>query len=129
MRVIIYLRKSLLCQAEPLLWTSLAPLPVTMSNYPVPPPAYGPASPQKNSNVDETREPLLASSSRGGGGGFYDQPDQSDLPDDFKVGLSVFDILELHSDRIWLQYGVSVSESSPEIRNAFIRKVYTILRE
>jgi hypothetical protein len=27
------------------------------------------------------------------------------------------------------QYGVSVAESSMEIRNAFIRKVYTILRE
>ena len=27
------------------------------------------------------------------------------------------------------QYGVSVSESSPEIRNAFVRKVYSILCE
>ena len=36
--------------------------------------------------------------------------------------------LGLRSD-ILLQYGVSVSESSPEIRNAFIRKVYSILRE
>jgi hypothetical protein len=82
-----------------------------MSNYPVPPPAYGPAAPQKTSNyhsADESSEPLLASSSRGGAGGIYDQPDERDLPDDFK-------------------YGVSVSESSPEIRNAFIRKVYTIL--
>lgn len=41
------------------------------------------------------------------------------------VGIS---FLGLHSD-ILLQYGVSVSESSPEIRNAFIRKVYSILRE
>jgi len=59
-----------------------------MSNYPVPPPAYGPTAAQQNSNyhsVDETREPLLATSSRGGAGGFYDQPDQGDLPDDFKV--------------------------------------------
>jgi hypothetical protein len=83
-----------------------------MSNYPVPPPAYGPAGQQKPnySSVNESREPLLASSSRGGSGagGFYDQPDQNDLPDDFK-------------------YGVSVSESSPQIRNAFIRKVYSIL--
>jgi FtsH-binding integral membrane protein len=81
-----------------------------MSNYPVPPPAYGPASPQKpnyHSFDNESREPLLASSSRGGGG-IYDQPNQGDLPDDFK-------------------YGVTVSDSSPEIRNAFIRKVYTIL--
>jgi hypothetical protein len=101
-----------------------------MSNYPVPPPAYGPAPTQKNSNyhsVDDTREPLLASSSRGGGGGIYDQPDQGDLPDDFKV-LSFFGLLELHTD-IYFQYGVSVSESSPDIRNAFIRKVYTILSE
>jgi len=82
-----------------------------MSNYPVPPPAYGSAAPQQNpkyQSVDESQEPLLASSSRGGAGGIYDQPDQRDLPDDFK-------------------YGVSVSESSPEIRNAFIRKVYAIL--
>jgi len=80
-----------------------------MSNYPVPPPAYGPGATQQNpkyQSVDESHEPLLASSSRGGG--IYDQPDQRDLPDDFK-------------------YGVSVSESSPEIRNAFIRKVYSIL--
>jgi len=84
-----------------------------MSNYPVPPPAYGPATTQQNSkyqSLDESHEPLLASSSRGasGAGGIYEQPDQHDLPDDFK-------------------YGVSVSESSPEIRNAFIRKVYSIL--
>jgi len=41
-------------------------------------------------------------------GAFYDQPADGDLPDDFK-------------------YGVSVSESSMEIRNAFVRKVYSIL--
>jgi len=81
-----------------------------MSNYPVPPPGY-PAASQKTSNyhsVDGSSEPLLASSSRGEAGGIYDQPDERDIPDDFK-------------------YGVSVSESSPEIRNAFIRKVYSIL--
>jgi hypothetical protein len=79
-----------------------------MSNYPVPPPAYGTQQNSKYQSVDESHEPLLASSSRGGAGGVYDQPDQGDLPDDFK-------------------YGVSVSESSPEIRRAFIRKVYSIL--
>lgn len=100
-----------------------------MSNYPVPPPAYGQQNPNYQS-VNESREPLLGSSSRGGGGagGFYDQPDQNDLPDDFKVRWWFSTSLELHPD-IWLQYGVSVSESSPQIRNAFIRKVYTILRE
>jgi len=40
--------------------------------------------------------------------GFPDQPEEGDVPDDFK-------------------YGVTVSESSPEVRAAFIRKVYTIL--
>ncbi|PPQ98710.1 hypothetical protein CVT24_003418 [Panaeolus cyanescens] len=82
-----------------------------MSNYPVPPPTYAQGSQAPKTNyhsTDEAAEPLLGSSSRGGAGGFYDQPAQGDLPDDFK-------------------YGVSVSESSPEIRNAFIRKVYTIL--
>jgi hypothetical protein len=82
-----------------------------MSSYPVPPPAYGPAAAQQKPNyhsVDESREPLLATSSQSGAGSFYDQPSERDLPDDFK-------------------YGVSVSESSPDIRNAFIRKVYSIL--
>jgi FtsH-binding integral membrane protein len=80
-----------------------------MSNYPVPPPTYGPAGSTQKSNYhsfDDSREPLLAGSSSGQG--IYDQPNPGDLPDDFK-------------------YGVSVSESSMEIRNAFIRKVYTIL--
>jgi hypothetical protein len=40
--------------------------------------------------------------------GFYDQPAEGDLPDDFK-------------------YGTTVSESSSDIRNAFVRKVYSIL--
>jgi FtsH-binding integral membrane protein len=56
--------------------------------------------------VDETREPLIAGSSSGGG--IFDQPSPGDVPDDFK-------------------YGVNVSDSSPEIRCAFIRKIYTIL--
>lgn len=53
---------------------------------------------------------MLTGSSRNAasGGAIYDQPAHDDLPDDFK-------------------YGVSVSESSPSIRNAFVRKVYTIL--
>ncbi|KJA27855.1 hypothetical protein HYPSUDRAFT_51800 [Hypholoma sublateritium FD-334 SS-4] len=83
-----------------------------MSNYPVPPPAYGPSgSSQKNIYQDapenDSREPLLAGSSSRGNG-IYDQPSHDDLPDDFK-------------------YGVSVAESAPDIRNAFVRKIYTIL--
>ncbi|KAF6763152.1 glutamate binding protein [Ephemerocybe angulata] len=77
-----------------------------MSNYPVPPPAY--ANPKRDHNYHSTdnqdTEPLLAGSSSG----IYNQPEAGDLPDDFK-------------------YGVSVSESAPSIRQAFIRKVYTIL--
>ena len=72
-----------------------ASLPVTMSNYPAPPPAYGSAATPQNSkyqSVNESREPLLASSSHGGAGGVYDQPDERDLPDDFKVRRS-----QLHS--------------------------------
>jgi hypothetical protein len=42
------------------------------------------------------------------GGAIYDQPAAGELPDDFK-------------------YGVSVAESAAEIRQGFIRKVYTIL--
>ncbi|KAF8973036.1 UPF0005-domain-containing protein [Flammula alnicola] len=84
-----------------------------MSDYPVPPPAYGPDGSQQKPKYyqsvnDDSREPLLASSHRGPGGGIYDQPAPGNVPDDFL-------------------YGVTVSESSPEIRNAFIRKLYTIL--
>jgi len=55
---------------------------------------------------DPSNEPLL--STAGPSNGIYNQPDDGDLPDDFK-------------------YGVTVSESAPEIRAAFVRKVYTIL--
>ncbi|KAJ3881122.1 UPF0005-domain-containing protein [Lentinula edodes] len=79
-----------------------------MSQYPVPPPSYGSATPSpKQGNLgDESRDPLLGSSASGRA--FFDQPEAGDIPDDFK-------------------YGTTVSESSPEIRNAFVRKVYTIL--
>jgi len=77
-----------------------------MSNYPVPPPSYGSGSNPKPTR-DEAQQPLLGSSSHNGGG-IFDQPEADDVPDDFK-------------------YGTTVSESSPEIRNAFVRKVYTIL--
>ncbi|KAF5355576.1 hypothetical protein D9758_006373 [Tetrapyrgos nigripes] len=78
-----------------------------MSQYPVPPPSYGSTAPKNSNYRDEARDPLLGSSSRGGGA-YFDQPEAGDVPDDFK-------------------YGVTVSESSAEIRNAFVRKVYTIL--
>ncbi|KAF7782226.1 hypothetical protein Agabi119p4_1602 [Agaricus bisporus var. burnettii] len=76
-------------------------------SYPVPPPSYGTTNAQQAE--DDHGEPLLANSSRAAaGGGIYNQPAAGDIPDDFK-------------------YGVSVSESSIEIRNAFVRKVYAIL--
>ncbi|KAF7361755.1 UPF0005-domain-containing protein [Mycena venus] len=78
-----------------------------MSQYPVPPPSYGAAAPKPSAH--EAQEPLLGSPSHQAGG-IFDQPDVDDVPDDFK-------------------YGTTVSESSPEIRNAFVRKVYTILRK
>ncbi|KAJ7647191.1 glutamate binding protein [Roridomyces roridus] len=79
-----------------------------MSQYPQPPPSYGSnsSSPKPGSTSrDDAREPLLASSSHGG---IFDQPQGDDLPDDFK-------------------YGSTVSECAPEIRAAFVRKVYSIL--
>ncbi|KAH8119028.1 UPF0005-domain-containing protein [Phellopilus nigrolimitatus] len=81
-----------------------------MSNYSTPPPSYQPN--KSYSSTDEAAQPLLGSPRAGpsagtGGNAIYDQPD-GDIPDDFK-------------------YGVSVSESSPEIRNAFVRKIYSIL--
>ncbi|KAJ7923378.1 UPF0005-domain-containing protein [Mycena leptocephala] len=82
-----------------------------MSQYTVPPPSYGTynkGSPESTPLVETSRtserDPLLADSS----GSVFDQPDANDVPDDFK-------------------YGTTVSESSPQIRKAFIRKVYIIL--
>jgi len=79
-----------------------------MSQYPVPPPSYGSTSPSpKSPNL-----PIYSGGSYhdepGSSAGIYNQPAPGDLPDDFK-------------------YGVSVTESSIEIRLAFVRKVYTIL--
>jgi len=80
-----------------------------MSQYPQPPPSYQSARPYKDAVDAEASSPLLNSSRAGpSGGAVYDMPEQGDVPDDFK-------------------YGVNVSESSPEIRNAFVRKVYSIL--
>jgi len=82
-----------------------------MSNYPQPPPQY---SSTKSTQNNEAAEPLLGRSTSPrpgpshGGGAFYDQPAFGDVPDDFK-------------------YGTTVNESSLEIRNAFVRKVYSIL--
>ncbi|KAH9994031.1 UPF0005-domain-containing protein [Russula vinacea] len=80
-----------------------------MSQYPIPPPSYGSTSPSPKSpnspfysGVSYHDEPGSSA------GGIYNQPAPGDLPDDFK-------------------YGVSVTESSVEIRLAFVRKVYTIL--
>ncbi|KAJ2919973.1 hypothetical protein MD484_g389, partial [Candolleomyces efflorescens] len=78
-----------------------------MSSYPVPPPSYGGSgkNTQNYHSIDNRDvDPLLGGSSSG----IYNQPAPGELPDDFK-------------------YGVSVSDSEPSIRNAFIRKVYTIL--
>jgi len=77
-----------------------------MSQYPVPPPSYGAAGQNKNNIREEVREPLLAEA--GTSNAFYNELGRGDVPDDFK-------------------YGVTVSESSQEIRQAFVRKVYSIL--
>ncbi|KAG8956293.1 hypothetical protein FRC04_004373 [Tulasnella sp. 424] len=71
------------------------------------PPAYQAGKPTNVRDEIEATQPLLAESSRSGGG-VYNQPGFDEMPDDFK-------------------YGVSVYESAPEIRQAFVRKVYSIL--
>ncbi|KAI0675156.1 UPF0005-domain-containing protein [Trametes maxima] len=78
-------------------------------SYANPPPPY----PGKLSSVppeDEASQPLLGSPVAGtsAAGGIYDQPPLGDIPDDFK-------------------YGTTVSECEISIRNAFVRKVYSIL--
>ncbi|KAI0355608.1 UPF0005-domain-containing protein [Trametes cingulata] len=81
-------------------------------SYANPPPPY-PGNVGKLSSVppeDEAAQPLLGSPVAGtsAAGGIYDQPALGDVPDDFK-------------------YGTTVSECALAIRNAFVRKVYTIL--
>jgi len=101
-----------------------------MSNYPQPPPSYSPSKPAYGSTEDN-REPLLGG--RGSpqpgssAGGIYNQPRFGDVPDDFKVSHRTLSLVCLLADLLGVQYGVSVNESSLEIRNAFVRKVYTIL--
>jgi len=84
-----------------------------MSQYPRPPPSYGTAPPPNkyhSRGQDPSADPLLGDISHQAGtsNSIYNQPAHGDIPDDFK-------------------YGVTVSESSPEIRSAFVRKVYSIL--
>ena len=102
-----------------------------MSNYPQPPPSYSPTKPAYGSTEDN-REPLLGGrfSPQPGPstGGIYNQPRLGDVPDDFKVSCRIRSLSCLATHKLTgVQYGVSVSESSLEIRNAFVRKVYTIL--
>jgi len=79
-----------------------------MSNYTTAPPSYQAVSPTK-AHDEEAGQPLLSPrAGPSGGGAYFDQPEADDLPDDFK-------------------YGTSVSDSAPEIRRAFVRKVYSIL--
>ncbi|KAI0305656.1 UPF0005-domain-containing protein [Multifurca ochricompacta] len=79
-----------------------------MSNHPIPPPTYGSTSPSPRSPNAPLYTPTRYRDEPGPSVGIYNQPAPGDLPDDFK-------------------YGVTVTESSIEIRNAFVRKVYTIL--
>ncbi|KAH9961273.1 UPF0005-domain-containing protein [Russula dissimulans] len=79
-----------------------------MSQYPVPPPSYGSTSPSPKSPNSQIYSATSYHDEPGPSAGIYNQPAPGDLPDDFK-------------------YGVSVTESSIEIRLAFVRKVYTIL--
>jgi hypothetical protein len=78
------------------------------SQYPVPPPSYGAAPSPKRAPRSEFEEQDTLLGGPSTSGGIYDQPAHGELPDDFK-------------------YGVSVSECELAIRNAFVRKVYSIL--
>jgi len=83
-----------------------------MSNYTSAPPTYTSGPPSYKPTNDGAKQPLLPTrnngSGSGSGGAIYDQYDHGGLPDDF-------------------MYGVTAAESSIEIHNAFVRKVYTIL--
>ncbi|KIP11563.1 hypothetical protein PHLGIDRAFT_33284 [Phlebiopsis gigantea 11061_1 CR5-6] len=82
------------------------------ANYTQPPPAYGSTNKLVDvpSEEEEAQQPLLHAQAgpSAGFGGYHDQPLVGDVPDDFK-------------------YGTTVADSAVEIRNAFVRKVYSIL--
>jgi hypothetical protein len=80
---------------------------MSQTQYPAPPPAYGSGSTPKPYR-DNASSPLLGSPRAGTSNAIFDQPEEGDVPDDFK-------------------YGTTVSDSAPEIRLAFVRKVYSIL--
>jgi hypothetical protein len=70
-------------------FTPLSLTTMSSSQYPVPPPSYvpsGSSSKPVRFPEDDVSSPLLGRS-RSPGGGIYDQPQQGDLPDDFKVFL------------------------------------------
>jgi len=92
-----------------------------MSNpFTTAPPSYAPPDPSKNNKSSygaadsADSQPLLspnaqASGSQGFNNAIYNQADGEDgIPDDFKYGTSVYD-------------------SAPEIKHAFVKKVYSIL--
>ena len=65
-----------------------------MSHYTAPPPSYKTDTNSKPiySRGDESREPLLGSPRAAAGpssGAIFDQPDEGDLPDDFKARIII----------------------------------------
>ncbi|KAF7318726.1 hypothetical protein HMN09_00384700 [Mycena chlorophos] len=93
---------------------------MSSASYPVPPPIYTdeptptkPAKTQETPLVDIGEEPRASTSTGEGspllvGSSIANQVEVDDVPDDFK-------------------YGTTVAESAPQIRKAFVRKVYAIL--
>ncbi|KAI0744126.1 inhibitor of apoptosis-promoting Bax1-domain-containing protein [Daedaleopsis nitida] len=81
---------------------------IIMAHYDNPPPPYpGPAGKTVPPGYDEASQPLLGSSAAGRSAIYY-QPAAGEIPDDFL-------------------YGATVAECALQIRNEFVRKVYTIL--
>ncbi|KAH9948662.1 UPF0005-domain-containing protein [Amylocystis lapponica] len=78
------------------------------TNYTAAPPPYQAPSPSKPAFGEDGSSTPLLSPRAGPSNAIFDQPAADDIPDDFK-------------------YGTTVSDSAPEIRSAFVRKVYTIL--
>ena len=60
---------------------------MSSSQYPLPPPAYQATGSSRKPLIDlapDAVEPLFGRA-QSPGGGIYDQPEQGDIPDDFKV--------------------------------------------
>ena len=97
----------------------------TMDYHSNPPPPYPGTGAKVPPAYDDASQPLLGNSSRSG---IYHQPGPGEIPDDFLVSQAGSAVSSCAHCCAY-QYGATVAECALQVRNEFVRKVYTILCE